>query len=141
MFEHDYSHSMITGTAMRNKRVAQQNADAADAWQARSAEWEAAYHKQGQNLKLWMDAHANLESQLKAKELELAVSRAHSAGLAAYLDAMRTAAPTCSAMADTGIRTSVAGKTKTVGRIAYDRAHDESLIKAGIKDPQRYRMD
>jgi hypothetical protein len=79
-------------------------------------EWEAAVDKR--------DAIIQAQKARIAKlELALAKQVAHSAGLDAYLTAFKTAHKGSPVLADSGKRFKD-GRIKTVGRIAYEKAHD-----------------
>jgi hypothetical protein len=53
MFEHDWSPQIMMGTAMRNQRIAAQNAAIAEAQARRANDYQAAYLKRGKVLAGW----------------------------------------------------------------------------------------
>jgi hypothetical protein len=128
MFESADAHAARTwqGAAWGLRAQADQNAENAAQWADNARQWKA---------------HAkNLEAQLAAAQLALAVKTAHAEGLEAHKTAFINAHPQSPVRADSGKRYKD-GSIKTKGRLIYEAAHDRILREAGIADPAKHRAD
>lgn len=89
----------------------------------------------------------NLRNELEAKKAEvtkfrvLAIQKlAHSEGLTAMLNVMKTNHPNSPALADSGKRYK-GGNIKTKARILYEIAFDKIITAHGLDNPASYRAD
>ncbi|MBB5693582.1 hypothetical protein [Muricoccus pecuniae] len=154
MFDHDNSRNIFQAAMYQNAAIANQNAALAEsnaevaAYNARIAEgWEARAKRAEDialsNKKIAEDALARvaaLQAEAKTAKWDLLVQKATTAGFRAQLDAMKAAAPDCSAMVDSGKRYKD-GDIKTIGRIAFEEAFDATLRAHNVQEPAKYRVD
>ena len=73
-------------------------------------------------------------------QLELAIEKAHSGGLTAYLDAIKATSPSIPALKPSG-KVIKDGRVKTVGRLAYEEAFDRIGRDLRIPDPVKHRAN
>ena len=88
----------------------------------------------------WKKHAKELEAQLAALKDELAVEKAHSAGLEAQTMAFAKECPNCNLMADSGKRYKD-GDIKRKARLIYEAAFDATAKKLGISNPASRRAD
>ena len=133
MFENDNSQLFLTAGMIHNRRVANEQAN-------RAANAEA-YARNATAYVRELEARViALREEAEVRSLELLVEKAHASGLEAQLNAMKAAAPNCSALASSG-RKFTSGNPKTVARIAYEAAFDAFLRQNGVANPVGYRAN
>ena len=124
---------MWEGTAWRLKARSNHLANEAAEWEENARQW--------MNHSKMLDAQvANLQAQLAAAQLALAVKTADAEGLEAHKAAFIKAHPQSPVRADSGKRYKD-GNIKSVGRLIYEATFDRILREAGIADPAKHRAD
>lgn len=140
MFDHDNSANIWRGGAIRNARIAEDNAADARAARANTAKFEEAMHH---NYKAAMDAQGALKmAQARIAELEdkLAIKTAAAAGFEAQSIAYRDQHPDSPLRADSGKRYKD-GEIKRRIRIIYEAAFDAALRQLSISNPVSRRAN
>lgn len=83
-------------------------------------------------------------AKVKKLEHEIALHRANAAGFMAFINEVKRLDPQNPAFGDSGRRYKTGarkGRAKSIGRIAFEAAHDAEAKALGIRNPAEFRDD